>query len=34
VVVQSSTQASIVDSAVDDWYDLSRAGPNGGPLNN
>jgi hypothetical protein len=33
VAVQSSTQAAIADTAVDNWYDLSHAGPNGGPLN-
>ena len=33
VAVQSSTQAAIADTAIDNWYDLSRAGPNGGPLN-
>jgi len=34
VAVQSSTQASIADTAIDNWYDLSHAGRNGGPLNN
>jgi hypothetical protein len=33
VLAQTSTQASIADTAVDNWYDLSHAGPNGGPLN-
>jgi hypothetical protein len=33
VIAQSSTQAAIADTAVDAWYDLSHAGPNGGPLN-
>ena len=33
IAVQSSTQAAIADSAIDNWYDLSHAGPNGGPLN-
>jgi hypothetical protein len=33
VAVQSSTQAAIADSAIDNWYDLSHAGPGGGPLN-
>ncbi|OLE21574.1 MAG: hypothetical protein AUG44_27210 [Actinobacteria bacterium 13_1_20CM_3_71_11] len=33
IAVQSSTQAAIADSAIDNWYDLSHAGPGGGPLN-
>jgi hypothetical protein len=33
VIAQSSTQAAIADTAVDNWYDLSHAGPDGGPLN-
>jgi hypothetical protein len=33
VVAQSSTQAAIADTAIDNWYDLSHAGPDGGPLN-
>jgi hypothetical protein len=33
IAVQSSTQASIADTAIDNWYDLSHAGPHGGPLN-
>jgi outer membrane protein assembly factor BamB len=33
VIVQSSTAASIADTAIDNWYDLSHAGPDGGPLN-
>ena len=33
IAVQSSTQAAIADAAIDNGYDLSHAGPNGGPLN-
>jgi outer membrane protein assembly factor BamB len=33
VAVQSSAQASIADTAIDGGYDLSHAGPNGGPAN-
>jgi hypothetical protein len=33
VAVQTSTQAAIADTAIDGGYDLSRAGPDGGPAN-
>ena len=33
IAVQSSTQASIADTAIDKGYDLSHAGPGGGPAN-
>jgi outer membrane protein assembly factor BamB len=33
IAVQSSTQASIADTAIDGGYDLSHAGPGGGPAN-
>jgi hypothetical protein len=33
VIAQSSTSASIADAAIDNGYDLSHAGPHGGPLN-
>jgi outer membrane protein assembly factor BamB len=33
IVVQTSTQAAIADTAIDNGYDLSHAGPGGGPAN-